>query len=77
MFGALYMEIAMLILETVRRLLSRLGPYAIVEMVVPGGTLLALLLYWYRRRTRLETVVGTMSSRRPTDRLEGAVARTQ
>jgi hypothetical protein len=37
-------------LEILRRLLSRIGPYLIVEIVLPGGTLLALLLYLYRRR---------------------------
>jgi hypothetical protein len=37
-------------LGLLRRLLPRLGPYAVVEIVLPGGTLLALLLYLYRRR---------------------------
>jgi hypothetical protein len=27
----------------------RFGPYLILEAVMPGGTLLALLLYLYRR----------------------------
>ncbi len=27
----------------------RLGPYLVLEAVMPGGTLLALLLYLYRR----------------------------
>jgi hypothetical protein len=27
----------------------RFGPYLFIEMVMPGGTLLALLLYLYRR----------------------------
>lgn len=35
------------------RLLSRLGPYLFVEIVLPGGTLLALLLYLYRRNASL------------------------
>ena len=30
--------------------LRRLGPYALLELVMPGGTILALLLYLYRRR---------------------------
>ncbi len=29
-----------------------LGPYALLELVMPGGTLLALLLYLHRRRRR-------------------------
>jgi hypothetical protein len=44
------MEIFMLGLEIARRLASRAGPYLVIEMLLPGGTLLALLLYLYRRR---------------------------
>lgn len=40
-----------------RKLISKLGaawttfgPYVILEAVMPGGTLLALLLYLHRRR---------------------------
>ena len=31
-------------------MVARLGPYVLVEIALPGGTLLALLLYLYRRR---------------------------
>ena len=31
-------------------LLRGLGPYLLVELILPGGTLLALLLWLYRRR---------------------------
>ena len=31
-------------------LLRELGPYAAIEIVLPGGSLLALLLWFYRRR---------------------------
>ena len=34
-------------------LLQRFGPYLLVEAVMPGGTLLALLLYLYRARRGL------------------------
>ncbi len=44
------MEIVSVGLEMLRRLLPRMGPYILVELVLPGGTLLALLLYLYRRR---------------------------
>lgn len=44
------MEAVMISLEILRRLLARIGPYALVELLLPGGTLLALLLYLYRRR---------------------------
>ena len=31
-------------------LLRKFGPYALLELVMPGGTILALLLYLYRHR---------------------------
>lgn len=31
-------------------LLRSLGPYAAIELVLPGGTVVALLYWWYRRR---------------------------
>lgn len=43
------MKILVLGLEMLRRLLPRVGPYLLVEIVLPGGTLVALLLYLYRR----------------------------
>jgi hypothetical protein len=46
------MEIVRLSLELLRRLLPRIGPYAIVEIVLPGGTLIALLVYLCRRRAQ-------------------------
>jgi len=41
-------------LRILRRYLQRIGPYLLVEIFVPGGTLLALLLFLYRR-ARLAT----------------------
>jgi hypothetical protein len=38
-------------LDVLRRWVPRMGPYVLVELLLPGGTLLALLLYLYRRRT--------------------------
>ena len=35
---------------TVRRFGQRLGPYLMLEILLPGGTLLALLLFLYQRR---------------------------
>ena len=43
------METMMIGLELARRGLYRAGPYLLLEIVLPGGTLVALLLYWYRR----------------------------
>jgi hypothetical protein len=36
--------------EVIRRLAQKFGPYLLVEAVMPGGTLLALVLYLYRAR---------------------------
>jgi hypothetical protein len=36
-------------LGIVRRLGRKFGPYLMVEMLLPGGTLLALLLFLYQR----------------------------
>lgn len=47
------MEIIIFGLEILRRLLLRIGPYTVVEIFLPGGTLLALLIYLYRRRAGL------------------------
>jgi hypothetical protein len=60
------MEIVMVVLEVLRRVLQRAGPYLVVEMLLPGGTLLALTLYLYRRR---KILLEPMSIRRPADRL--------
>ena len=40
-------------------LLKRFGPYAAIEILLPGGSLLALLLWLYRRhRARLTALNG-------------------
>jgi hypothetical protein len=44
------MEIVMIGVEILRRVFCRCGPYLFVELVLPGGTLLALLVYLYRRQ---------------------------
>ena len=38
--------------ELARRGLFRAGPYLLLEMVLPGGTMVALLLYLYRRQAK-------------------------
>ena len=43
------MEMLIVGLEILRRSLTRIGPYLLVEIVLPGGTLFALLLYLYQR----------------------------
>ena len=37
-------------LETLRRFGQKLGPYLMLEILLPGGSLFALLLFLYRRR---------------------------
>ncbi|HKU71579.1 MAG TPA: hypothetical protein VJQ51_12130 [Burkholderiales bacterium] len=46
------METLLIGLELARRMLFRAGPYVLLEIVLPGGTLVALLLYWYRRHPK-------------------------
>ena len=33
-------------------LIRALGPYAAIELLLPGGTIVALLYWWHRRRVR-------------------------
>jgi len=35
--------------ELLRRFGAKLGPYVLLELLLPGGTLFALLLFLYRR----------------------------
>lgn len=37
-------------LENLRGVAQKLGPYLLLEVVMPGGSLMALLLYLYQRR---------------------------
>ena len=39
-------------LETLRRYGQRLGPYLMLEILLPGGSLFALALFLYQRRKR-------------------------
>ena len=48
------MQRVMSSLETLRRYGQKLGPYLVLEILLPGGTLFALLLFLYRRR-KLDT----------------------
>jgi len=42
------MELVITVLTAVRRAVQRFGPYLVVEILLPGGTLVALLLLLYR-----------------------------
>ena len=46
------METLWMGLELARRVIFKAGPYLFLEALLPGGTLIALLLYWYRRRAK-------------------------
>ncbi len=37
-------------LETLRRFAQKLGPYLMLEILLPGGSLFALMLFLYQRR---------------------------
>jgi hypothetical protein len=37
---------------SLRRFGARLGPYLLIEILLPGGTLVAVLLYVFRRQGR-------------------------
>ena len=50
-------------LTTARRIISASGPYLLLEILLPGGTLLALLLFLYRRRgSRLARWLGPLAA---------------
>jgi hypothetical protein len=44
------MEVSLRILQALRRWGQRLGPYVLLELVMPGGTLFALLLFLYQSK---------------------------
>ena len=46
------MDFLLVSLEALRRLAQKAGPHLLIEMVMPGGTLVALLLYLYQRARR-------------------------
>ena len=60
------MEIIVLGLEIARRLASKAGPYLVIEILLPGGTLLALLLYLYHRRASRNEVIEMTSAQSTT-----------
>jgi hypothetical protein len=43
-------------------ILRQLGPYAAIEILLPGGTLMALLLWLYRRSVSVRARVRTAES---------------
>lgn len=45
------METVIVVWGILRRYAQKLGPYVLLEILLPGGTLFALLLFLYRSRT--------------------------
>jgi len=43
------MQAVLELLEPLRRIAARLGPYVLLELLLPGGTVLALLLFLHQR----------------------------
>jgi hypothetical protein len=37
-------------MKAVWAILKGLAPYALIELILPGGTVLAILAFWLRRR---------------------------
>lgn len=44
------------IIQQFRRVAGDIGPYLLVDILLPGGSLIALLLWIYRRRCGLTAV---------------------
>lgn len=50
------MAFVVLSLEILRRFFQRIGPYLLVEILLPGGSVVALLLFLYQRRRRQDGI---------------------
>ena len=55
------METVMIGLGLLRRLLPKIGPYVVMAIVLPGGILIALLVYLYARQDAKATMPVAMS----------------
>jgi hypothetical protein len=42
--------------------LKVLAPYAVIELLLPGGSVLALTLWFYRRRKKAPTLVSSLNA---------------
>ena len=54
------MQFVIDLLELLRRFGAKVGPYVLVELLLPGGTLFALLLFLHQR---LKANAGTFATR--------------
>lgn len=51
------MKSARLALPRIRALLREIGPYAAIELILPGGSLVALLIWFCRRNDVARSVI--------------------
>jgi hypothetical protein len=67
--------------ELLRRFGARLGPYVLLELLLPGGTMFALLLYLYQRRKlsagSLPSLIGLVSPPALVSTLKRGIPATQ
>jgi hypothetical protein len=68
---------ALQIYETLKASSRKLGPYVLLELLLPGGTLFALALFLYRRQSTLATDVarGMGAIRRTWRRVRDSILR--
>lgn len=68
---------AMQVLETVKESSRKLGPYVLLELLLPGGTLFALALFLYRRPASAMAWAGRAKAlaRRAWTRVRRSIAR--
>jgi hypothetical protein len=43
-------------------MLKELAPYAAIELLLPGGSLMALTLWFYRRRNRVSALAKSLNT---------------
>jgi hypothetical protein len=60
-------RIAMKAVEWILRQLRSLSPYLAVELLLPGGSIVALLLWTYRHRTAARPTADAIASNPRTD----------
>lgn len=69
---------ALQIYETLKASSRKLGPYVLLELLLPGGTLFALALFLYRRQSTLgaDLARGVTAMRRAWRRVRASLLRT-
>ena len=63
------MQVAVCTVGLLREFVQKLGPYVMLEILLPGGTLVALLLFLYRRRKAAGALAPSTGSLRRDHRL--------